>query len=473
MKSNIPKNAKFVLPEPVFTNDKQKYYPSGDDKVKESLEKWQDYKFGLLMHWGTYSRWGVVESWSLCPEDEDWCKRKGNDYNKYVKDYENLQNTFNPTDFAPDKWAKAGKNAGMKYMIFTTKHHDGFCMFDTKTTDYKITSDECPYHKNDDADVLKACFDAFRAEGFSVGAYFSKPDWHNDDYWWKYFPVYDRNPNYDINKYPKKWDNFVKFTHKQIDELMTNYGKVDILWLDGGWVNCVDAPEPSAKFKQVNHQSQDIKMQEIAKNARNKQPGILIVDRAVEGPFQDYLTPENTIPDEPLGVPWETNLVSGGGYSYTPNAKYKAGKEVIKILIDIVAKGGNLLLNIAPSPLGDYDEAAYKMLNQIGNWMNVNGNCIYNTRSVTPYKQDNIYFTHSRFDGILYAIYIRDEEPIPDEVVINNFKLKATEIGILGTNKTIPFAVSSDKLTIDISKIDKTALDKTAFVFAIETKANK
>ncbi len=123
------------------------YIPPTDPLVKEKLAQWQDLKFGLLMHWGPYSQWGVVESWSICPEDEGWCARKpehGATYNEYVKNYEALQTTFNPVKFNPDKWAKAAKDAGMKYMVFTTKHHDGFCMFDTKLTDYRVTDAEVP-----------------------------------------------------------------------------------------------------------------------------------------------------------------------------------------------------------------------------------------------------------------------------------------------------------------------------------------
>ncbi len=109
----------------------QQYFPPTDTLVQQKLATWQDYKFGLLMHWGAYSQWGVVESWSICPEDEDWCTRRGPyaaNYFEYVKAYEKLQSTFNPTQFDPTRWAKAAKNAGMKYMVFTTKHHDGFCM---------------------------------------------------------------------------------------------------------------------------------------------------------------------------------------------------------------------------------------------------------------------------------------------------------------------------------------------------------
>lgn len=155
------------------------YQKPTDPLVIENLEQWQDMKFGLFMHWGTYSQWGIVESWSLCPEDEGWTQRKpehGKNYYDYVKNYENLQKTFNPTDFDPKKWADATKAAGMKYVVFTTKHHDGFAMFDTKESDYKVTSPNTPFSKNPKANITKEIFNSFRNDGFKIGAYFSKPD---------------------------------------------------------------------------------------------------------------------------------------------------------------------------------------------------------------------------------------------------------------------------------------------------------
>ena len=152
----------------------KQYYPPTDPLVAAKLEQWQDLKFGLLMHWGPYSQWGVVESWSICSEDEGWCGRPEEDYIGYKKKYEGLQNTFNPTEFDPSKWAKAAAGAGMKYVVFTTKHHDGFCMFDTKYTDYKITDPKTPFSKNPKANAAKEIFNAFRAEGMWAGAYFSK-----------------------------------------------------------------------------------------------------------------------------------------------------------------------------------------------------------------------------------------------------------------------------------------------------------
>jgi alpha-L-fucosidase len=157
-----------------------RYVPETDPLVLEKISQWQDIKFGLLMHWGAYSQWSIVESWSICPEDYGWCERKKGknpkNYNEYVKEYEGLKKTFNPVKFDPEKWAKAAKNAGMRYMIFTTKHHDGFSMFDSKYTDYKVTDPECAFSTNTKANITKELFNAFRAEDMWVGAYFSKPD---------------------------------------------------------------------------------------------------------------------------------------------------------------------------------------------------------------------------------------------------------------------------------------------------------
>src|SRR5882672_3670367 len=188
-----------------------KYVAPTDSLVLKNLDQWQDRKFGLLMHWGTYSQWGIVESWSICPEDEGWTVRRGpysGNYYDYLKAYRNLQTTFNPTHFDPAKWAAAAKAAGMKYVVFTTKHHDGFCMFDTKQTDYKITSPKTPFSSNPHSNIAKEIFDAFRKEDFMIGAYFSKPDWNSEQYWWPYFTSKDRNVNYDPAKHPERWQAF-------------------------------------------------------------------------------------------------------------------------------------------------------------------------------------------------------------------------------------------------------------------------
>jgi len=394
-----------------------------------------------LMHWAPSSRWGIVESWSLCSEDEDWCKRNIEDYTEYKKKYEDLKKTFNPKKFNPVKWATAAEEAGMKYVVFTTKHHDGFCMYDSDYTDYKITDKECPFHNNPRANIALEVFDEFRKKGFMIGAYFSKPDWHSDYFWWKRFATPDRNANYDIKKYPDRWQKFVEFTHNQIDELMTNYGRVDILWFDGCWVRKYTDEQLEEERKNVNSnihrvQNQDINMPLIAKKARAKQPGIIVVDRAVAGPQQNYLTPENQVPDRTLPYPWETCMPMTPSWSYEPGLEYKPARKLIHLLVDIVAKGGNFLLNIAPTAEGDFEAEAYDRLKKIGTWMKINGEAIYESHPVKPYKEGKVCFTQLK-NGTTYAIYLADEGEnlLPGKLSFEKFGPSSeTEIELMGTD---------------------------------------
>ena len=455
----------------------QKYYPETDPLVLKQLEKWQDIKFGLLMHWGPYSQWGVVESWSICSEDEGWERRKIDNYVEYKKQYEGLKKTFNPTKFDPDKWALAAKEAGMRYVVFTTKHHDGFSMFDTKQTNYKITDPECAFSTNSKANVTKEIFDAFRKQGFMTGAYFSKPDWHNENYWWPNFATPDRNVNYNIPTYSDRWKKFVDFTHNQIMELMTDYGKIDILWLDGGWVRIKTDDEVkeqmlSAKYA-TRPQSQDINMPELVRKAREKQPGLIVVDRAVEGPYQNYLTPENQIPGKLLPYPWESCIIMGGGWSYTFDAKYKSAHELINMLVDIVSKGGNLLLNIAPSPEGTWDDEAYARFKELGAWMKINDEAIYNTRPVVPYRDGKICFTHLK-DGTNYAIYLaaKNEKNIPSEIKLPSSVVgDKTNFTLLGSREKLELKKIGTEFIIRIPEsLQKDPPCEHAWVIKISSK---
>lgn len=427
----------------------KEYYPDPDSAIRKRLEEWQDLKFGLLMHWGTYSQWGVVESWSICPEDLSWAsgaRKKGvaDNYFEYVKKYENLKMTFNPTKFNPEKWAVAAKDAGMKYVVFTTKHHDGFCMFDSKYTDYKITDKDCPFSSNPRNNITGEVFSAFRKENFWIGAYFSKPDWHSDYYWWKQFPASDRNCNYSIRKYPEQWKKFIDYTHNQINELVSDYGKIDILWLDGGWVRKKSEEEIENELTEIyegsrwtrNPQSQDINMPELVKKVRAKQPGLIVVDRAVPGEQQNYLTPEQHIPEKGLPYPWETCMTMGNSWSYVPGDVYKPANEIIEKLTDIVSKGGNYLLNIGPGPDGEIDPIAYHRLKEIGVWMKTNGESIYGSRMFTVFGEgENIRFAQSK-DGSTQYVFLFNFPQSPFVVSKIPFS-KGTKVHMLGSNKNL------------------------------------
>ncbi len=450
----------------------QAYFPDPNPAIRQRLEEWQDLKFGLLMHWGPYSQWGVVESWSICPEDVGWAidawkKGVATEYHDYVKKYEALKSTFNPSKFAPEKWAAAAKEAGMKYMVFTTKHHDGFSMFDTKFTDYKVTDKGTPFSSNPRSNVVKEVFGAFRKENFWIGAYFSKPDWHSDYYWWKRFPASDRNANYSIRKHPEQWKKFVEFTHNQIDELMTDYGNVDILWLDGGWVRKKTDEEVKAELLDVydnsrwfrNPQSQDINMAEIVRKSRLKQPKLIVVDRAVPGEHQNYLTPEQHIPETGLPYPWETCMTMAGSWSYAPNDKYKPTNELVEKLVDVVSKGGNFLLNIGPDPNGELDAEAYNRLKGMGDWIKVNGEGIYGSRMNKAFNEgENIRFTKSK-DGNTQYIFLFD---FPAEGKINISKIDIPEkatISMLGGKKNLKWKKTSTGFEIMIPAELKSTTD--------------
>ena len=436
-------------------NASHEYVVPTDPEVQKKLNAWQDVKFGLMMHWGTYSQWGVVESWSICPEDEGWTQRRGPysaEWYTYLKAYENLQTSFNPTKFNPEKWADAASEAGMQYVVFTTKHHDGFCMFDTKQTDYKITDSKTPFASNPRSNVTKEVMNAFRDKGFMTGTYFSKPDWHSNDYWWRYFPPKDRNVSYDPKKYPERWEAFKKFTYNQIEELMTGYGKVDILWLDGGWVRPKETIDTSVEWQRTIPYNQDIDMANIAKMGRSHQPGLLVVDRTVSGEFENYVTPEQQIPATYLPYPWESCITMGNSWSYVPNDEYKSAGKIIRMLTDIVSRGGNLLLNIGPGPDGDWDPNAYARLKDIGAWMKINGEAIYGTRGDSVYgKQGKFVFTHK--GGALYAIYQLDENEteLPAEIVLPKVLLtKKSKIQQLGAKSKISFKSGEGVSTLKI-----------------------
>lgn len=445
------------------------YLPETDAKVLSKLEQWQDWKFGFMVHWGPYSQWGVVESWSICSEDVDWCRRpEGISYVDYVHKYEQLPTTFNPTRFDPAAWARVAKDAGMKYVVFTTKHHDGFNMFDTQQTSYRITAADVPFHADPRANIAKGVFDAFRAQGFGIGAYFSKPDWHHDNYWAPEWATPDRNVNYDTRKHPERWRRFVQFTHAQIGELTSQYGPLDILWLDGGWVNPRAHPDATPGSGKVPW-PQDIDMPGLAALARRNQPGLIVVDRAVGGRYENYRTPEQKIPDAPLPYPWETCMTLGDSWSYVPNDNYKSARSVVHMLVDVVAKGGNYLLNVGPDANGELPPVALQRLREIGDWMDTNADAIHGSRAVAPYRDGKLRYTR-RHDGTVHAIYLADdgERMPPARLTIRGpVPAPGAQLRLLGADTPLPWHRDGTKTVIEIPAAVRNRVEG-AYAWAIE-----
>jgi alpha-L-fucosidase len=424
-----------------------------DKRLAEKLEWFQDMKFGLFIHWGIYSQWGCIESWPLVEVDE-WARpddlKAWTDRNKdmewFKRDYWKLNETFNPTKFDPQKWADSAKYAGMKYVVFTTKHHDGFCMFDTKLTDYKITSPNCPFSKDPRANVAKEVFRTFRSEGFGIGVYFSKADWNSPYYWSPDAPAKTRNPNYNTHENPERWDKFVKFVYGQIEELMTEYGPADILWLDAG---------------QVRPPDQDIQMDKIAEMARKHQPNLIIVDRTVGGKYENYRTPEQEVPDKPLDYVWESCLTMGTQWSYKPDDVYKSTKDLIHLLINVVSKGGNLLLNIGPQPDGELPPTSLSRLKEIGDWMAINSEAIHGTRVWRETTEgENIRYTRKGND--IYAICL--EKPKFELVLTAPKVSENSEISFLGKKEKITWQYNDGKVKINIPD---DISDQHAYVFKL------
>lgn len=377
------------------------YTPKGyvqpkEPEVLERLEWFKDQKLALMMHFGVYSTIGLKESWPLNDEkatkwsrsEVDWT----NDSDEFKRQYYGLAKAFNPVRFNPAKWAKAAKDGGFKYVIFTTKHHDGFCLYDSKYSDYKVTSPECPFSVDPRADIVKGVFDAFRAEGLGIAAYFSKPDWHCEDYWENHGIGHKTNghPTYDAKKNPEKWARFREYTKNQIVEIVRDYGKVDIIWLDGGQVK--------------RSRGLDINIEDIIAEARKYNPGLISADRTAGGPCENVITPEQTIPKTPIAVPWESCITIGRWWGYHFEDEYKPLDEIVRMLVDIVAKGGNLALNVGPQPDGRLPHQALERMAGLGAWLKANGDAIYGTRPLPPYRKGDWAFTRNRKTGARYAI---------------------------------------------------------------------
>ena len=267
------------------------YAPTKGDLIPEKIEWFRDQKFGLMVHFGLYNMMGMKESWPLV--DRPWTKwqfKPGTPPSDIKNMYAQLHRGFLPLRFDPDEWADIAYAAGFRYLCFTTKHHDGFCMWDTATTDYKVTGSEVPWRKNKNADITRALFNSFRERGMGISLYYSRADFSCPYYWEEGYAMRDgteRLPSYDPDEKPEKWQKFQEFVFSQLKELVEGYGKIDCLWYDGGCDGIkLGIPEMTEKLRKI-------------------QPGMLGVLRGAHGICEDIVTPELFFPREHADVPWE------------------------------------------------------------------------------------------------------------------------------------------------------------------------
>jgi alpha-L-fucosidase len=317
----------------------------------ERLEWFRDQGFGLFIHWSLDSQLGSVISHSMVGADSNYL-------NRFIHD---LPRTFNPRKFAPRDWAALAKLAGARYVVFTTKHHSGFCMFHTATTDFSIA------HTPLGRDLTRELFDALREQGIAPGVYFSP-----DDFWWLQrngIPIQRNIPEVQ----PRQNPGLRAHDQAQVRELLGGYGPVDMIFFDG---------EADG-------------LREVAWQA---QPDVVVTRGAIH-------TPEQYVPGTPIDEPWESCITMGTQWQYKPtNEEYKSGGELIRLLIETRAKGGNLLLNVGPKPDGELPIEQEERLREVALWMFVNGECIYGVRPWIITNEKDYWFTRRKNSDTLYVI---------------------------------------------------------------------
>lgn len=333
-----------------------------DAQKQQRMAWWTDSRFGMFIHWGLYS--GAAR--------HEWVKNhealSNEQYQKYF-------DQFNPDLFDPNKWAKSAKAAGMKYVVLTTKHHEGFCLFDSKYTDYKAPNTQAK------RDLVKEYVDALRAQGLKVGFYYSLLDWHHPDY-----VMDDIHPLMQKDKSPEHYAalnkgrdmaKYRQYMRNQITELLTKYGKIDILWLDFSF--------PNKKDPSHGKGHDDWGSVELVKLIRKLQPGIIIDNRLNLEEYKDgadFETPEQVKPkqlEKFRGHTWETCQTFSGSWGYYRDENtWKTHRQLLDLLITSVANGGNLILNVGPTARGEFDYRANNALDTMAYWMHANSKAIYN-----------------------------------------------------------------------------------------------
>lgn len=399
---------------------------------KEYIQQWQNLKFGMFIHWGLYAILGRGE-WVMFHDAID------------KDEYAKLADKFTAERFDARQWASLAKTAGMKYMVLTTRHHDGFSLWDSAASAGDFTSMNSALHRDVVAEYTSAC----REAGLKVGYYYSPMDWRFEGY---FLP----------RMYHQSALRMKKQCHDQVKELLTQYGKVDILWYDGGedyWLaHGVDLHHAKDKLRadkwEKNPQIADFwEAGKLDKMARDLQPGIVINNRTGSRQYGDFETPECRIGAFNTDIPWETcEIITEGSWGWMPGRKVKSLRKIIHLLVRTVTGGGNFLLNVGPRPDGSIEEEQAERLKQIGRWMDLYGESIYGTRG-GPFINDECVGTAWKENKMYIHVldWQQDDIRIPStEALVNISSLTASKVEWRDENGTIVITVPDD---------DKTAID--------------
>lgn len=357
----------------------------------ERMAWWRDAGFGMFIHWGLYAVPGGVYKGKTVRGNAEWIMDK---LDIPVKEYEQFAGQFNPVKFDAKEWVSIAKNAGMKYIVITSKHHDGFCLWDSEVTDYDVMN-ASPFKR----DIIKELAEACKKEGIKFCFYHSIVDWHHPQAQAPLFPNYNagqRDQSVFNPEFPEYYKNYLK---PQVKELLTNYGDIGVVWFDGDWI-----PDYTSEMgKELYQYIRELQPNTIINNRVDKgRTGMAGMNR--EGNFAgDFGTPEKEIPDTGIeGVDWESCLTMNNTWGFkSTDHNWKSTETLIHNLIDIVSKGGNLLLNVGPTAEGLIPEPSVERLRVMGDWLQVNGGAIYGAQA-SPFDKPS-WGRYTSKQGILYA----------------------------------------------------------------------